>query len=629
MEVAQANKTIEWDAGYNEDGSATGTLLYENPINTAEQVVLLDMTGGVFFVGYVTLVTRSDLGAGYQMELVDPLSGGLYSEVVFDEFPEGFPESFKDKAEVDAWCETHNLQYHYVKDGYYTFQTPAAAIPDHLIASRTVREGVNYDGYFNRIVVTGSAEKEIPAEIEEIETNANGVHAIERFQGDRMLYRHSSGDGWYETENWTWDDPTNVCVRYERDEGSLAPPAFRMDGVDRYNVTETVRTVPSFNEDMSEYRIHETSKTLEYAWAEFDENLAIGPIPPELTAELITAAKETVDIERLADGSGTKTINKEAAARGKYFVGLNLVISLERRPVYDSEGEITGYETVPLDNHRLEKMTFPAFGYNELVQDTREKTAYRRGGDRAYSFTSRYRPFLQVLTVPTPFDQDVNAKIVLISDGGEYGSDEPELPEMEEAVGIISAEVEYAEDGDTHLGVYERHETLPDIPIPDGIMTSEDLYDWLYERATQYAAFKKKNSMLIDEMTIETTLNADIEVGCALDAYTVISVRHSLGESSARTTIVATKPSAQTVPRRGQITTGALIMAAMKKNGAEHDNIGMGVVVKPVSSRSAIADINGATYKVSNPNGGPLFAGDRIPVYRATGRSMSGRMANN
>jgi hypothetical protein len=551
--------------------------------------------GDVFFIGYVTLITRSDLGAGYRMDLIDPLSGGLYNEVVFDDLPDGFPSGFADKAEVDDWCAAYNRQYHYTKDGHYTFNTSQFTLSDDMISDRTIREGVNYDGYYNRIVVTGSAEKELPGVAETVTFSASGVSITETFQGDRMLYRKSNGSGWSKTETWTWDEVSNICLKYTSEERELIEEKFQQGG-NRYNETETVKTVPYFNSDISAYRIYQVETTKNWAW---EMNLA----GTDYELRLLTVAKKTTDIERYADGSGTMTVDNKAAARGKYYA------------------TVIGPSSQPYN------FTFPAFGENELVQDTREKTVYRRKGNRTYSLTSRYRPYLQVLTPPNIFDPEAfEARIVLVRDGGETGNEEPELPEMEEGIKIISAEVEYAEQWDAHLGVYERQETLPDIPIPNNIVTQEALYNWLYRRAIDYAGFKKKSSMLIDEMTVETSLTSRIEVGQNLNGYTVTSVSHSLSASLMRTTAVATKPSAQIVPRKSQISTGALIVAAMKNLDAEHDNVRVGTVIKPVSAVRVLVNVNGKTYKVDNPNSGLVYAGDAIAVLRATGGSAAGRV---
>jgi hypothetical protein len=56
------------------------------------------------------------------------------------------------------------------------------------------------------------------------------------------------------------------------------------------------------------------------------------------------------------------------------------------------------------------------------------------------------------------------------------------------------------------------------------------------------------------------------------------------------------------------------------------DNIRVGKIVKPVSSRAALAVVNGETYKIDNPNSGPLFAGDHVPVYRSTGAANVGKV---
>jgi hypothetical protein len=405
-----------------------------------------------------------------------------------------------------------------------------------------------------------------------------------------MLSRDSDGSGWSNSESWEWDDASNVCLRYEGTEKEEAPPQFQQDGT-KYNEVEIVRTVPYFNADISEYRIHQVETTKEWSWEINAAGTAYEP-------QLITVAREITDIERFADGSGTKTVDNEEAAKGKYWVKF-------QAPAASVDPDIQ--EQI--------------FAYNELVQDTREKTIYRKRGNRTYALTNRYRPYLRVLSI-----YPLMGTIALVKDGGEFSNEEPELPEMEEAIKTISAEVEYAEAWDTELGVYERQETLPDIPIPKEILTDEALYNWLYQRAIDYAKFKKKSSMLIDEMTIRTSLNHNVDVRQSINGFTVTSVQHSLSSSTAGTTIVGTKPSAQTVPRKSQIGTGALIVSTMKRFDSEQDNVRAGTVIKPVSSVRAMVMVNGKTYIVDNPNSGMVHAGDSIAVLRATGKGVSGRV---
>jgi hypothetical protein len=566
------DKTIGWTVSFADNGTGSATLHYQEKIDSTTKVELVDTENTLYFTGFVTIVTRTEVGTGYQMELVDPLSGGFMSEVSFTGAPTGFPATGTQE-EINDWCAAHDVEYYYTGNGTYAVEASGSeSIADDVIGQRVVREGITRGGYYNRIVVTGSAEKEVPAEEETVSISEGGVSVTETFQGDRMISRATDDGESTSDETWDWDDGTNVCMEYTNTE--TYPSKFGVgSGIDYKNRLETRRTVESVNADISAYRILQEVKRYEYGAK------ITGPSTWEPSEFL--ARTEDTEIIRNTDGSGTKTVVIEEIARNEY------------------EPAVDFYEMLPL---------------------SKEKTIYRRKRGRPYSFTQTWgrRSTLNNDTGDLVFSLEPTE--------ASYGAEEPEQPEMEEAINILSAEVEYIEEFDQDVGTYERTESLPEEPVPDSIETEEALYNWLYERARNLAQSKKRQSILIDEQSLRLTLTASFKLGQSVNGFKTTSIQHTFNVNAAQTTITGTRPSSQSVPLRGQINAAAMLVGTMRKLDRNQDNVRGGEILKPISSHRALANVNGKTYKVDNPVGGYLYAGDSVPMYRATGGTTLGRM---
>jgi hypothetical protein len=594
------DKTIGWTVNFSEDGTAGATLHYHDKIDSTTEVEIVDASGTLYFIGFVAIVTRTEIGVGYEMELVDPLSGGFMSQVSFTNAPAGFPANGT-REEINDWCESHDAKYHYTNTGTYKVGgSGTSAIQDSAITQRTVREGVTRGGYYNRIVVTGGAEKEIPADQETVTISQDNISITEVFQGDRMISRDVKGDEIDSRETWTWaNDDSNVCTRYWKLE--KAKSSFGVgSGIDYMDEVETERVVDQYDSDISEYQISETVTGREYG------SVITGA--QTWRAALIKAREQTTKITRYTDGNGEKEVNVSEIARNDFNATMKI-------PHYgeNDDGSINWN-----DVESWEDVSVPIFGFYTMIPRSRELTTYRRKNDRPYSFTQTWGVKVRL----TGADPDY----WLAPSGSFYGTEDPEQPEMEEAIKILSAEVEYIEEFDQEIGTYERTEALPEEPVPGGIETDDALYDWLYQRAQNLAQSKKRQSALIDEQTLQITLTPSVEIGQSANGFETISVQHTLDSGSAQTVVTGMRPSTRNVPKRGQINVASMLIGTMRKLDRNQDNIRSGQVQKPISSNRALAVINGETYKIDNPQGGYLYAGDSVPVYRPTGRTTLGRM---
>lgn len=406
-----------------------------------------------------------------------------------------------------------------------------------------------------------------------------------------MLSRTISGPDIDTEETWAWNE-SNVCVSHTALDKTPAPAQF---GEGAMNETKTAITVSNIGGDISEYHIH---KTIEYK--EYGIGIK-GVIPNQQTViGKYTTRTEETNIQRNADGSGEKETIVEEAARNRYYAVMTL-------PVYDDSNNITGSKEIQI----------PYFDFYKRLPESKERTVYRRKDGRPYSVTQTWKAKMNVTGLE-------DAYISLVPDTVSYGTEEPEQPEMEEAVETISAEVEYIIEFDQDIGTYERSETLPDIPIPEVVLNSKQLYDWLWNRAKKYANRKRRQFMLLDEMTIRGRLRDDIEIGWKVGEFTVTGVRHSVSADTVETAITGVRPSVQTVPLRRSANAMSMLIKTAREMDKAQDNIRQAQVVRPVSSRRALANIGGKNYVVANPKGGPLFAGDKISVYRETGSAKEG-----
>jgi hypothetical protein len=415
-----------------------------------------------------------------------------------------------------------------------------------------------------------------------------------------MISRSIKGDDIDTEETWTWaNDGSNICTRYKRLEKSRS--SFGVgSGNDYMDETETERIVDRYDENISEYRISETTTGREWG------SVITGA--QTWHAALIKASERTTVITRQANGGGEKEVSVSEIARNEFNAS-------QKVPHYgeNDDGSVNWD-----DVESWEEVTVPLFGFYTMIPRSRELTTYRRKNGRPYSFTQTWGVKVRL----TGADPDY----WLVPNETSYGNEEPEQPEMEEAITILSAEVEYVEEFDQDIGTYERMESLPEEPVPGSIDTNEALYNWLYERARNLAQSKKRQSALIDEQTLQVRLSSSVGVGQSVNGFETASIQHTLDWTTAQTVITGTRPSAQNVPKKGQANAASLLIGTMRKLDRNQDNVRSGQIQKPISSNRALADIDGKTYKIDNPHGGYLYAGDSVPVYRPTGGTTLGRM---
>lgn len=593
MTTVYARDCTNISVSYADDGSATGTFDHPQRFALKEQIDLQSdyFFPGTFYIGYVAYVTKDQTKATYTMHLSDPLSLGL-TGAAYVKFVGALPSDFPKNGtqeEIRAWCEENDRTLAYRHDGFYYFVGNGTdiSIPAYTDQRKSdvITDPVSRAGFYNRVVVRGDAEKEIPAPVETVPTiTVDGLSITETFQGDRMLARHTIAETLEETETWEWDDNTNICTRYRK--VALVPSARAPDSQDR---TTTTITVPQYSPDIAVYNIHK-----EIIGEEWGQRITG---PQSTVWQLYTTLKEETEIIRNRDGSGQYIVIREEAARNKY------------NATYAFEDE----------NGNTQTVTSPLFDYFKLLPASAEDTRYRRKFGRPYSFTRNFEgKLVSGMIVGGAVSDSV---VVFQSVGSSAGFDEPEQPEMAEATILLRADnVEYVAEGDMSAGVWERSVSLPYEEPPDSIETDDDLYNWVYRRARNYATrMLSKGSALLEQRDIQINFYAFVDIGDRFDDYKISSITHSINTNSYTTSLTGYKTSAADAPPRTKETAGSAIInraAAMDRN---QDNIRTGVVEKPVSRTRALVNINNKRYKVDNANGGYLNAGDSTPVYRPTG----------
>lgn len=593
--VAEFDLILGFNCAFGEFGVATATLQYMEAIAKGErvQVQYKDSYMNMVFTGYVVDVTLTENGTGYEITLADPLTAEM--PTTFPYPPTGFPRDGTAE-EIVSWCEENGYKFYYTSYGEYIFytRTTGVTIPNREITSRVTRYGVNDGGFCNRVVVSGSAEKEIVAPIEMVELNIGGVRIREKFQGDRMLSRMVWMEDSEQEESWSWNQD-NICTEYRSLSKYPAPPQYG----GAMNQSETIYNVVSYNENLSAYRIEQT--TTERGWG-----VAITGAQTTQN-KLYSLRTEKTVIIRNADGTGEKNVVVEEIAANKYN-------STRLIPVVDPEtGEQTGQEAV----------TTPLFDYYRLLPASREYTIYRRKKGRPYSITRSYEGKLS---------PGATYSVTLVPTGSTHGTDDPELPMQEEALTTISANVEHVLDADTSYGVSERQFTLPDEVPPESIQTQAALQRWLERRAEEYAKAKLEKARLLDERTwtvpiVSTAAIQWFPLGYLADSgYEVFERSITMNPSEYTLVVRGRKASTAALPRRSKSTFGGMAVQIMRRLDRRQDNVRQADVIKPVSSRRVLASIGGKVYKTENPNGGSLFAGDSTLAYRSTGSTTTGEM---
>jgi len=212
----------------------------------------------------------------------------------------------------------------------------------------------------------------------------------------------------------------------------------------------------------------------------------------------------------------------------------------------------------------------------------------------------------------------------LFRTGSTFGYDEPQQPEMEEAIRTISAEVEYYEEWDQNIGVFERKESLPRIDIPEHITTDEALHNWLHQRVVQYARSLRARNEFRDELVLilpweYSTYEINRRFTASGDTWQVSTMQCIFDRSTVQVIITGTRPSTQTLPRRSRQNSAQMLIGTMRRLDENQDNIQNGRIIRPVSSSKALVESGGRVFEVSNPIRGPLWAGDRTTIYRTTG----------
>jgi len=582
----ELSKTIRWYATFNDDGSATATLVYADFIPASRWVELVDHDNNIIFMGLVSLITLVEVGVGFQIDLEDPLSAGALDGIVWQGMPQDFPEG-STKREIDAWSLAHGVRYHYTSGGVYVNSASSSGgaahtVHDFEVLGRVTRFGVNRDGYFNRIVVTGRAAKDIFAEPETVTLSYEGITVTETRQGNRLIARHVVEGDSESNETWQWDT-RNVCTRYTNEE--TFPSRYKHWIGTFRDRTRTLRTAIVNDDDISEYTIHQ--EVIQEAWRPVVTGTqsyidALEPVREEVT-----------DITRSADGSGTKSVHVREIARNRY----------------------TGTMTRTIDGEEV-TITFPLFPFYEMLDYSGERTIYRRVNDRPYSFTMKSEARLMALS-------DTETGVGLSRAGSAFGYSEPEQPEMEEAIQTISAEVEHYEEWNQNIGVFERRESLPHIDIPEWIGTNEALHSWLHQRAVQFARSLRARNDFRDEIVLTLPWSyRSREIAERVwnnGTWEVSAMQYTYDRNTMQVVITGARPSTQTLPRRSQLSPAAMLIGTMRKLDENQDNIQSGRVIRPISSSKALVESGGRRYEVANPVRGPLWAGDGITLYRTTG----------
>lgn len=621
--IADSEKIVSFNCTRGLQGSGTGSLHYADVIGVQTEVVVYDVNqvSVPIFTGYVTGVSRTETGVGFSMELSDPLSVGMIDKVIwYQEPPSGFPKNGT-KQEMIAWCEESGDDFYYRADGSYAFLPSGGSlitIEDNQAIGKTMRYGISPSGYYNRVVVNGSAEKEVAAEIQTISKTIAGVRFEETFQGNRPLSRTITAADRVTEETWDWDE-NNVCTRHYNLEQYPAPPQF---GGNAKNQTETEDVVESYNADMSSYRIRQSIISQEWG---------VGITGPQTTENMrYTGAVEETLIVRNSDGTGSRETLRREIARNKYN-------STRMVPVYERNAITGDWEKVG-----EESVTTPLYDYYQLLPVSKEQVIYWSRDGRSYSVTRTWSGQLNI--------SGSNHSIVLSPSETTYGFDAPEQPEMEEAVVTINASVSYSKEIHPEYGIVERQIMLPNEKIPDRITTSSDLEAWLLLRAQRFATRQLgKSTGLVDECDVTLLLSRasgttggrlgrDIDIGrsCYLkmDGTTsysyieVYQVSHNMSASETRSVISGRRPSNSSVPRKPRQTFGGLSVAVMQALDKGQDNVRNASVVKPISSDKTLVRMGNGFYKIGNPKRGALNAGEDIQVYRATGTDIeSGKVS--
>jgi hypothetical protein len=653
--IAAIANTYGWSFSNTINGGASGLLEYTDPIAYGTEIILPYIYNDSevrtvplkFYVNSITKNARNDeKGTYYEIGLSSPLEMGLKSAVIWEINPNnGISDSeqlsLDDLADHDAvtnFLSNQGMKYYYGQNGYYTDIYPDSGSQNVTnqgtytytdgVISFIERYPVTSEVYYNCLTVNASATHSVQLPRQRVTINDNDTTIQQDFQGDRIIQTEVTvtGDNPSHTiETRDWDNDTNICMHYRKVERKLSGYG-RGSGTVYMDETITNRDVSDVNDVISSYTIHEN--TVVKQWGAIITGLQ------SFVPRLMTVATTETTIHRDADGEGYLQTDEMEIARTQ-----------NTGVMYSNEWQWDGTANDYVETTNSIAVNLPAEDYYKLIPKSRRYVTYRRRNGRAFSFEQTWKAYSFVnLVVGGGAITAGERQYILVPDTSAYGFDEVELPEMEEAIDSFSADATYTLDWSGDNPKIEKTITLQNIKINgSGITSQAELQDYLEGKCQSYANKMRVISQNNNENPYRYELSMSVVGASWLPEITkAVSTSGTMGTyqggEGAGVQSYAVTYTAKQVGLNLEITTlsggsstfggghvdaasglGSALVEKMKKLDKLQDNVQIAQVVKPVSSRRFLANVDGKEQHIENINSGPVFNGDSVQAFRSTG----------